>query len=186
MWLGMALKFEPALAEASPSHRTSAKPVKSFTLESNFMQQWQFEHLISYAQEKLPSKTGRTGLPSERTNGDNDGLSRPRTWTDIRCSAWKSFYIMNNIYPTSECGASLSEYIGYQQWISRMSVQFRGWIVAAELNDKRHLLCHGRSTWNKRLRKVRIIEFLMAWCWICHCMTVIRMWLSIEQPLATE
>jgi len=22
--------------------------------------------------------------------------------------------------------------------------------------------------------------------WICHCMTVIRMWLSIEQPLATE
>ena len=48
------------------------------------------------------------------------------------------------------------------------------------------LLCHGRSRWNKWLRKVRIIEFLIAWCWICHCMTVIRMWLSIEQPLATE
>jgi len=33
----------------------------------------------SHTQEKLPSKTGHTGLPSERTNGDNDGLSRP--WT---------------------------------------------------------------------------------------------------------
>ena len=57
---------------------------------------------IYLAQEKLPSKTGRTGLPSERTNGDNDGLSRPRTWTDVRCSAWISLYIMNNIiYPIS-------------------------------------------------------------------------------------
>jgi len=26
----------------------------------------------------------------------------------------------------NHCGASLSEYMGYQQWISRMSVQFRG------------------------------------------------------------
>ena len=35
--------------------------------------------ILCHTQEKLPSKMGRTGLPSERTNGDNDGLSRPRT-----------------------------------------------------------------------------------------------------------
>jgi len=33
---------------------------------------------------------------------------------------------MNTLVNVNHCGASLSEYIGYQQWISRMSVQFRG------------------------------------------------------------
>ena len=33
---------------------------------------------------------------------------------------------VDKLVNVKHCGASLSEYIGYQQWISRMSVQFRG------------------------------------------------------------
>jgi len=40
---------------------------------------------------------------------------------------WYMFYVMTTSSRyASEGGVSLSEYIGYQQWISRMSVQFRG------------------------------------------------------------
>ena len=75
-------------------------------------------NIWTFTQEKLPSKMGCTGLPSERTNGDNDGLSWPRTWMDVRCSAWISLYIMNDIiYPIS---AKFGRRMVSPSWISHM------------------------------------------------------------------